>query len=244
MFGELRIYLSKCNKGESRLKLPLKEIQIKNAYNNFINLRSIDHRYASFDYCYNYFNDFEDKSDLASQENLEKSCLHLGFYLASWGMMRASSFLLNRSLRFHIPIIQWLAVECPRVAWTIDVNNYNAENVEELINIYNNISSFIPNQNRKMVLVTKIMLGVFGCTPAFDENFTSTFRKHYGEKTRFRRFNSQSLFVIKEFYNSNENLIEELRNTCKSYDFLTGAETNTKYSRAKIIDMIGFGYQQ
>jgi len=36
-------------------------------------------RYTSFDYCYNYFkrnNDFTN--------DIEKSCLVLGFYLASW----------------------------------------------------------------------------------------------------------------------------------------------------------------
>lgn len=50
-------------------------------------------RYTSFDYCYNYFlttNDLE--------KDIERSCLTLGFYLASWGMFRGSSFLLQKSL--------------------------------------------------------------------------------------------------------------------------------------------------
>ena len=217
--------------------------QIKNAFKKFINFRNANHRYASFDYCYNYFNSFPGKSSLASPENIEKSCLHLGFYLASWGMMRASSFLIQKSLRFYIPIINWLASTCPLNAWNIDINNYNNDTIETLINIYNGLSLFVPYENRKLVLITKIMLGVFGSTPAFDDNFTMTFREHYGENTRYRSFNNSSLTGIKEFYKENVQLLEEMRQNHRTYNFLTGNETDIIYTRAKIIDMIGFGYQ-
>ena len=109
------------------------------------------------------------------------------------------------------------------------------------MSIYNEISQFIPDENRKLVLVTKIMLGVFGNTPAFDDNFTSTFREHYGNNARYRSFNLNS--SIKQFYDANENLIEELRQGINTYNFLTANETNISYTRAKIIDMIGFGNQ-
>ncbi|MDO8550844.1 MAG: hypothetical protein Q7S39_11935 [Ignavibacteria bacterium] len=217
--------------------------EIQTAFKKFIELKDSDHRYASFDYCNNYFNNFQNKRDLAFPENLEKSCLHLGFFVSSWGMIRARSFLLQKSLRFYIPIIKWLANECPENVWNIDVNKYSNENIEILIKVYATLSQFIPDENRKLVLVTKIMLGVFGNTPAFDDYFTTTFRDNYGENTRYRRFNMNSLTAIKEFYNNNENLIEELRRSIKTYNFLTDDETNIFYTRAKIIDMIGFGYQ-
>lgn len=38
------------------------------------------HRYTSFDYCYNYFASHRGKALL---DDVEKSCLVLGFYLAS-----------------------------------------------------------------------------------------------------------------------------------------------------------------
>ncbi|EKM28037.1 hypothetical protein VCHENC02_6024, partial [Vibrio harveyi] len=31
--------------------------------------------------------------------DMEKSCLALGFYLASWGMFRGSSFMLEKSAK-------------------------------------------------------------------------------------------------------------------------------------------------
>lgn len=217
--------------------------QIKNAFNKFITLKNSDHRYASFDYCYNYFNNIQNKSELTAPENLEKSCLHLGFYLSSWGMIRASSFLLQKSLKFYVPVIRWIANECPENIWNIDVSNYNNGSIENLIAVYKTLSQFIPDENRKIVLVTKIMLGVFGNTPAFDDNFTETFREHYGENTKYRSFNRNSLSAIKQFYHTNVDLIEELRQSCRTYNFLTGEETDILYTSAKVIDMIGFGHQ-
>jgi len=70
--------------------------------------RHADARSASFDYCFNHFQSFreEDKvQKLAEAGNMEMSCLQLGFYLASWGMLRGSSFLLEKSLRFYQPPI-------------------------------------------------------------------------------------------------------------------------------------------
>lgn len=222
--------------------MPLTQQEIMEAFNRFNETRNPNHRYASYDYCYNYFNSFAVKSDLASTENIEKSCLVLGFYLASWGMLRASSFLLQKSLCFYKPMIKWLSHDCPPEAWSIDVNNYSDENIDKLINVYHCISNFIPNENRKLVLVTKIMLGVFGNTPAFDEYFTKTFREHYGEFSKFSCFNEKSLKTISIFYQENTALINGLKEGSKTFDFTSEMETNILYTKAKIIDMIGFGH--
>ena len=48
--------------------------------------RKPDARYASFDYCFNYFQSFREAGEsaaLAKPANIQLSCLHLGFYLAS-----------------------------------------------------------------------------------------------------------------------------------------------------------------
>ncbi len=53
--------------------------------------RKPNERYASFDYCFNYFQSFRELgniSALAGPANVQLSCLQLGFYLASWGMLR------------------------------------------------------------------------------------------------------------------------------------------------------------
>ena len=96
-----------------------------------------DDRYTSFDYCYNYFRTTNDLT-----KDIEKSCLSLGFYLASWGMFRASSFLLQKSVKHFQPTIQYIAT-LDKSVWTIDVDHYNEENIQTIINIYKDIKDLI-----------------------------------------------------------------------------------------------------
>ena len=48
-------------------------------------------RYRSWEHCYKTFNDARN----STSPDLDYLSLHLGFYLASWGMYRGSSFLLH-----------------------------------------------------------------------------------------------------------------------------------------------------
>ena len=49
--------------------------------------------------------------------------LHLGFYLASWGMLRGSSELLQRSVRDFIPLVEVIANAAPPT-WEMDAQVY------------------------------------------------------------------------------------------------------------------------
>jgi hypothetical protein len=224
--------------------MPLTQQQMNKAFNIFINRRNSDHRYASFDYCYNYFNSFSNKSEIATSKNVEKSCLHIGSYLASWGMYRGSSFLLQeKSVRYYKELVTWFS-QCPPKYWEIDVDNYNDENRITLLEIYSSISKILSlSENRSPVLVTKIMLGVFSNTPAFDRNFKKTFSKHFNSKPGFTKYNKNSLLALSEFYIQNQKIINRLCSRTKTLDFLSGRNTETPYTKAKIIDMIGFGHQ-
>jgi hypothetical protein len=53
------------------------DIEIEKHLNTFLKDRNFEDRYASFDYCFNYFQSFKNKKDIISPENFEKSCLHL-----------------------------------------------------------------------------------------------------------------------------------------------------------------------
>ena len=69
-------------------------------------------RYASFDYCFNYFQEKhkngEIKTIVKDSKNIQLSCLQLGFYLASWGMYRGSTFLLQKSVKIFEPLIKYI----------------------------------------------------------------------------------------------------------------------------------------
>src|SRR5687767_1797831 len=102
-----------------------------------------DGRYASFDYCYNYFQIAREQGDpgaLADEAHLQISCLQLGFYLASWGMLRGSSVLLQRSAHNFIPVIEAIAGMSHDV-WNIDADDYSLGQVELLLDAIRSIQN-------------------------------------------------------------------------------------------------------
>lgn len=195
-------------------------------------------RWISFDYCYNYF--YQNRGQVLV-DDIEKSCLVLGFYLASWGMFRGKSYLSQNSLVIYKPVIECIS-KLDDSYWEIDVNNYDEKSIDEIINIYNKIKIKIGIKKTHLTLVTKILLGVFGFIPAFDTNFCNGFREIHKEKKQcgFTRVNKKSLLLIKGFYDSNNELIIDLQNKLFTTDFITGEKTSIKYTKAKIIDMYGF----
>src|SRR5438128_2716098 len=95
--------------------------------NAYVGARDATARYASFDYCFNYFQAHHDRdsvAEIAADTSLQTSCLQLGFYLASWGMLRGSSVLLRRSVKHLAPVIQVIATAPPKL-WTADANDYS-----------------------------------------------------------------------------------------------------------------------
>ena len=195
--------------------------------------RKPNERYASFDFCYNYFYSFYKKnklSELANDENLQMSCLQIGFYLASWGMMRGSSFLLEKSVRNYKNLIIAISKMSPKL-WEIDVEDYNEENISLLLNCKQQIINALGKENKPSdTLVTKIMLGVFANIPAFDQNFKKSLK--------VRSVNKKSLSKIKEFYEENKDVFDSFK--IHTFDFLTSKDTDNIYTKAKLVDMCGF----
>lgn len=60
-------------------------------------------RYMSWRHCYNAYKECRGMLD---DKTIDYLSLHLAFYLASWGMYRGSSFLLQKDYRVHIPIVR------------------------------------------------------------------------------------------------------------------------------------------
>jgi hypothetical protein len=192
--------------------------------------RKPDARYASFDYCFNYFQAFREAQNfeaIGRPENIQLSCLHLGFYLASWGMLRGSAELLQKSARFLIPAINKIANN-DITLWEIDAHCYTENNIRQLIDTRKVLREAYPGMSD--ILVTKIMLGVFGNVPAFDTNFRRGFH--------VTTFGRQSLRKVGAFYEENRIVIEKYRTP--TLDFVSGKPTSRKYTRSKVIDMAFF----
>lgn len=145
-------------------------------------------------------------------------------------MLRGSSFLLEKSARFYQPMIENIAYADRRL-WDLDVDIYTDENISLLLEFEKTIAkSLCKERGLTDTLVTKIMLGVFGNVPAYDDFFRKGFGVH--------SFGFKTLRIIKRFYDDNKQEIDSV--DIRTFDFISEKETNRHYSKAKIIDMVGF----
>lgn len=135
------------------------------------------HRYRSWEHCYQFF--------AQNPTNMDHVCLHLGMYLASWGMYRGSSFLLQKDYRVHGPVVEELLRPEYQVLKAISLADLQSEEgtrriamivklVRRIKDCYIDLLSRAqPTINVTDTLATKILLGTLGCTPAYDTYFVS-----------------------------------------------------------------------
>lgn len=225
------------------MRKPISDADLVSCINSFINDREHNlHRYASFDFCHNYF--FTHRHNLTGNK-MQESCCQLWGFLSSWGMLRGSSSLLQYSMACLKPLIEHLDnTDTP--LWNIDADRYNPDNISLILNEYSKIKKILKTIgfSPTITLVTKIMLGVYAAIPAYDKYFTQTFKELYNDKDpkcKFASFNEQSLRSIADFYESHKHVINDFHQKIKILDF-NDKELNLTYSKAKIIDMFGFVY--
>lgn len=215
-------------------------VSMETFYNDLTQVEN--HRYRSWEYCYKSFVEARKNKE----NNIDYLALQLAFYLASWGMYRGSSFLLQKDYKIHIPIVEeilkpeydcLLDLDCSNL-----INNKNIQDCLENLNkklkdYYRNIrSSIIENdvkQDISSILISKILLGALGCVPAYDRFFMDGVKL---EKVTTANYNLRSLIKLAEFYQQYREQFEEIRKK-----MVVG---NLEYPQMKLLDMcfwqIGF----
>lgn len=139
------------------------------------------HRYRSWEHCYQFFAQQPTAADLAS--------LHLGFYLASWGMYRGSAFLLQKDYLVHRPVVEELLQPKYDRIRAVSLTDLASTQGPVLIAMILELvgwlkecyASVIGHDARRInvtdTLATKILLGTLGCIPAYDRYFIEGLRK-------------------------------------------------------------------
>ncbi len=196
-----------------------------------------NHRYKSWEHCYSFF-----KSDVVN-DDIDKACLHLAFYLASWGMYRGSSFLLWKDYKIHMKVVERILQN--KELQYLDFNSANEEELEKIIDLSNWIKNWYKenidevngeekNVNVTDTLVTKILLGTLGCIPAYDRYFVDGMRKCGVKYSKLSLLNLKS---VVDFYKEHNNEFDEVRK-------MIFINSNIDYPAMKLIDMyfweIGF----
>lgn len=198
-------------------------------------------RARSWDFCYEHFRDTD-----RVQSDLQASCMQLGYYLASWGMLRGSTYLFkNTNARHYLGALEVIARHDAAMLSVTPAQYGDAEIQKLLTQVYSDLrSALLPRDATHLTLVTKTMMGVWGVVPSFDLYFMRTFRglaETRAERGAMRRFGSDTIELLGEFYSEHRNEIGALSTAHTTVDFATGTSTGRSIPAAKVIDVFGFG---
>lgn len=198
-------------------------------------------RYRSWELCYANFIKARDNKD-ADYDYLS---LQLAFYLASWGMYRGSSFLLQKDYRVHIPVVKELLSEKYNALAEIECVAFREESNQNLLL---EINAFLDKYYKKIrdevkgteiqtpvspTLITKILMGTLGCVPAYDRYFIAGIKN---QKIATGTYNIKSIMRLVDFYEKNA---EQLKSAGEKMEV-----DGRPYPQMKVLDMgfwkIGF----
>ena len=189
-------------------------------------------RYLSWEHCYSYFQAHRQNP---TEEELDFMCLHLAWYLASWGMLRGGAFLLWKDYKVHLPVIKLLlSEEYSELNHCTAECLYKESTVEKILSLADQIVSIYWNiteetgEGKKAsdTLVTKILLGTLGCTPAYDRYFKSGLSL---SGVAHQSFGKRSLLELGSYYIQNKEEMERFRNKI--------SENRVEYTPMKVLDM-------
>lgn len=133
------------------------------------------HRYRSWEHCYRYFQTLPGDAD---EEALDLAALHLGAYLASWGMYRGSGFLLQNAYTAHRPVVDCVRSDEFRVLRKAELGagSHDPAVIDALVTLSWRIrAAYRPavglrpgSRPASDTLVSKVILGTTGAMPAMD----------------------------------------------------------------------------
>ncbi|MGI6067627.1 hypothetical protein [Absicoccus porci] len=191
-------------------------------------------RYRSWEHCYSHFI----KARGSKEMDYDYLSLQLAFYLASWGMYRGSSFLLQKDYKVHIPVVKELLSEKYDVLVGIECTDFRKESNQQLLKdinsflgqYYDKIRREVKEQELKnqlsFTLITKILMGTLGCVPAYDRYFIAGIKN---QKVATGNYNLKSIMQLVDFYEKNSARLEPVRGKMEV--------EGMPYPQMKMIDM-------
>lgn len=212
-------------------------------------------RYRSWEHCYAAFADAFDQVERGEEVDYDYLGLHLAFYLASWGMYRGSTFLLQQDYKVHVRAVEIIVQDRYRPLFGIGCRGLQehggilTELVAELQKHYAPIRDRVVQTRKKqgkatktktddvsVVLITKILMGTLGCTPAYDQYFVQAL-KDFGFRHRMDLV--KSVLELTEFYRKHKNTFDEAR---KGMLIKCDGGKTLPYPDMKFLDMMFWQY--
>ena len=191
-------------------------------------------RSRSWEHCYRVFRD----ARIDPSPDYDYLSLHLAFYLASWGMYRGSSFLLQKDYKVLTPVVEEVLkpeYDCLFGVACADLREPEVQDSLEKLRKYI-AKQFRPIRNEvagrevaspvSPVLITKILMGTLGCVPAYDRFFQDGVATY---KVTTQEYSLDSVLRLVDFYEEHNDRLEEARRGMQSDDLI--------YPQMKLLDM-------
>ncbi|MBD64737.1 MAG: hypothetical protein CME62_05995 [Halobacteriovoraceae bacterium] len=190
------------------------------------------HRYKSWEHCYHAFGQ--------SNIDIDHLALHLSIYLASWGMYRGSSFILEFDYKLNVEIVN--IIKKHKDLYDISFEEFG-EKIPIIVKLHKEVKAYyeetlkVYSKNDKVLkvkasetLTTKILMGSLGCVPAYDRYYKAGL-KNCGIKQSFSLKGLQELF---------EYVSQAKINFKKTSKVLEKNSGGLKYPEMKMVDMYFF----
>lgn len=201
-------------------------------------------RFHSYDYCKKVFERYYDKGINGKLTPDEKDyiALHLFAYLGSWGMLRGSGWLLQKSYRALIPLVDVLYQAKYKPLLNIDpfALNFCAKDYAELVvdlseKIYNTCESEI-GETPTLLFVCKIIMATYGCVPSYDDYVKKALGQlGAGISRNAKKLNKNILCSTIDLIKANQAALQAAQDDIK-------ATYDVEYTIFKVLDMILWGY--
>lgn len=218
---------------------------------------SWDYCYSRFYRAFEKIDQNNADTTIIDDDQRDYLALNLAFYLASWGMYRGSSFLLKRDYKIHKKAVDKILDHYELYKCDADSYKSYAKSLGDLIyelrsyyksvreSVYDNgeVKRYDKVMNKYMpvacpsssisdTLISKIILGAFGCVPAYDTYFIGAVKQAHGLMGS-SVLNISNIEKLYKFYNSSENLdsFEGYRRGLRVKD------TDIPYPQMKLVDI-------
>jgi hypothetical protein len=207
--------------------------EIFNAFNEIT--KDPNHRYKSWEHCYTYFK----TNRYLSHKDIDVFSLHLFAYLSSWGMLRGSSFLLQKDYKFHREIVEIILNPKYDLLQDINLAIIDSKQIELIIELGKEIRksfydrTYLVNGKKDAnkiatdTLVSKVLLGTLCCAPAYDRFFKDGLKL---KGIPNRKLNKKAFLSQKKYYNDH---LTEFLDTQNAINKAAGID----YPSMKIFDM-------
>lgn len=176
--------MAKSNSSELIQYYPIRDLVLR-CYNEI--KKDQKGRDQSWEHCFSAFQNAFQNND----PDIDYLSLHLGFYLASWGMMRGSTGLFWKDYKVHHEIVKILinpdynSIRCTVANdfYPKDLKLIFENLVPKLQKAYSDQSYFKTDNdkpdkiNPSEILISKILLGTLCCVPAYDTNIKGALKK-------------------------------------------------------------------